>query len=279
MAAYPTAVPVNLCPTGMVPTRAMTPHVPISPEEIARDVLRCAEIGITSVHLHARDSAGRPTHRKEVYGEIIGRIREQRQDLVIGVSCSGRDVQELALRAEVLELSGDLKPDLASLTTSSLNFARQASVNAPDIVRGLAERMRDAGITPELEIFDLGMANVVRYLAERGVLVPPLHANVFFGNVATAQADLLSMAAVVNALPPGTSIAFGGIGDVQRDVVATAVAQGFGVRIGIEDNIYLDPRRTELATNEGHTAWVHHIVSHLGRNVESSENFRLRVCG
>lgn len=262
----------------MIPTKDMTPHVPVTPEEIARDVLRCAEAGITSVHLHARDESGRPTHRKAIYGEIIGRIRDQREDLVIGVSCSGRDVQEIERRAEVLELTGDLKPDLASLTTSSLNFARQASMNAPDVVRGLAERMREAGITPELEIFDLGMANVVRYLAERGVLSAPFHANVFFGNVATAQADLMSMAALANALPAGTSIAFGGIGDVQHDVMASAVAHGFGVRIGIEDNIYADPRRTELATNPGHIEWVHGLIKHLGREVESPAAFRERVC-
>jgi 3-keto-5-aminohexanoate cleavage enzyme len=272
-------VSINLCPTGMVPTRSMSPHVPLTPEEIAADVLRCAEIGVTSVHLHARGPDGRPTHRKEVYGRIIGLIREQRDDLVLGVSCSGRDVSELEARAEVLTLDGDLKPDMASLTTSSLNFSSQASMNAPDVVRGLAERMRDAGIVAELEIFDLGMASYVGYLAERDVLVPPFHANVFFGNVASAQLRPSEIGAVLAALPARTSIAFAGIGRVQRRAVAMGIALGHGVRIGLEDNLYEDDARSTLATNPGLIAWVHELAALLERTVESPVELRARLRG
>ncbi len=268
---------LNLCPTGMVPTRAMSPHVPLTPEEIARDVLACAEMGITSVHLHARDEDGVPTHRRDVYARIIGLIREERQDLVLGVSCSGRSVTDLESRAEVLELDGDLKPDMASLTTSSLNFARQASMNAPDVVRGLAERMRDRGIRPELEIFDLGMAAYANYLFERGVLLGPLHANLFFGNVAGAQLRPAEVAAMIAALPPGTSIAFGGIGHAQRGAVALAAALGHGVRIGLEDNLFRDRERRELTTNLELVGWVHELARVLDREIETPEAFRARL--
>lgn len=248
---------LNLCPTGMVPTREMTPHVPITPAEIVKDVLACAEVGITSVHIHAREPDGTPSSRKEVFAEILAGIREVRTDIVLGVTTSGRSDPSLGPRSEVLTLSGDLRPDMASLTTSSLNFARTASVNSPEVVRGLAERMRDAGIKPELEIFDLGMARYVGYLLERGVLVPPLYAHVFFGNIATAHAELNDMASLVAALPAGTVIGFGGIGRAQRSVASVGVAMGYGVRVGLEDNQFADDARSVLATNRGLVADVH----------------------
>lgn len=248
---------LNLCPTGMVPTRAMTPHVPLTPDEIVRDILACADVGITSVHIHARDESGAPTHQPDVFSRIIAGVRAVRSDVVLGVTTSGRTDPSLESRAEVLTLAGDLRPEMASLTTSSLNFARSASVNEPDVVRGLAERMRDAGIKPELEIFDLGMARYVGYLLERGVLEAPLYAHLFFGNVATAHPELSDMAAMVAALPPGTIIGFGGIGRAQRVTTAVALAMGFGVRIGLEDNIFIDDARTGLATNVDLVRTVH----------------------
>jgi 3-keto-5-aminohexanoate cleavage enzyme len=265
---------INLCPTGMIPTREMTPHVPLTPEEIIKDVLACAEVGITSVHIHAREPDGSPSSRPEVFAEIIAGIREVRTDIVLGVTTSGRADPTLGPRSAVLALSGDLRPDMASLTTSSLNFARSASVNAPDVVRGLAERMRDAGIKPELEIFDIGMARYVGYLVERGVLMPPLYANVFFGNVATAHAELSDMAALVNALPSDTVIAFGGIGHAQRQMASVAVALGYGVRIGLEDNIYADDARSELATNAGLVRGVHDRAAFHERPMMTGDELR-----
>lgn len=163
---------VNLAPTGITATRATGPNVPLAPSEVVTDVLACADIGITSVHLHARDESGRPTWHPGPYAEMIAGIRAARPDLVIGVSCSGREFGEFEQRSAVLDLTGDLKPDMASLTLSSLNFARGARLNAPDMVRRLAEKMRDCGIRPELEAFDLGMVNDAKYLIEREVLEP-----------------------------------------------------------------------------------------------------------
>jgi uncharacterized protein (DUF849 family) len=265
---------VNFAPTGMVPTREMSPYVPLQPHEIVRDVLQAARLGLTIVHLHARDERGEPTHRKEVYARIIGGIREHRPDLVLCVSCSGRRFADLAHRAEVLELTGDVQPDMASLTLSSLNFPRQASVNAPDIVRGLAERMRDGGILPELEIFDLGMVNMLHYLLSRNVLQRPLYANVLFGNLATAQADFLDIGAVVSKLPAETLWSLAGLGSVQLPVAALAVAAAPGVRIGLEDNLWLDPQRTRPARNLDLVERVHRLADILERPVMSPAALR-----
>ncbi|HPY52294.1 MAG TPA: 3-keto-5-aminohexanoate cleavage protein, partial [Sedimentisphaerales bacterium] len=121
---------VNFTPTGMIPTKAMTPHVPVSVQEIVEDVHRAVEIGITMVHLHARDEAtGEPTYRAEVYEKIIAAIRSFAGDLIICVSTSGRNFKDLAQRGEVLRLDGNVKPDMGSLTLSSLNFNKVASIN------------------------------------------------------------------------------------------------------------------------------------------------------
>ena len=272
-------VPIVLAPTGMVPTRAMTPHVPLTPEEIARDVAAAAKLGITSVHLHARDADGVPTWDRETYARIVGAVREQAPEVVINVSTSGRTWSELEKRADVLALDEDLKPDLASLTLSSLNFINGPSVNAPEIVRGLAAIMRDRGIVPELEIFDLGMLNVAHVLRREGLLPGPVVANLFFGNVAGMQATLSEVGLAVERLPDGAMWSGAGLGDYQLTAQALAVAAGGGVRVGLEDGIFFDRARTTLATNPMLVERVHELMRLHQRVAMRPEELRARLAG
>ena len=265
---------LNFAPTGIVPTRAMSAHVPLQPAEIVKDVLAAAELGITIVHLHARDESGRPTHRSEVYARIIGGLRERRPDLVICVSCSGRQARNIEERTEVLSLRGDLRPDMASLTLSSLNFPSEPSINSLEHVRELAQRMLDRGIVPELEVFDIGMVNVIRYLCERGLLRPPLYANLLFGNIATAQANLLEIATLISRLPPGVVWGVAGLGAAQLPVAALGVAWAPAVRIGLEDNLWLDRDRTQPASNQDLIERTHRLAGAIGRSVMTPLEFR-----
>ena len=271
--------PIVLAPTGMVPTRGMTPHVPLTPAEIAADVAAAAAIGISSVHLHARDAAGAPAWEKHIYAEIIDRVRSSAPDVVINVSTSGRTWSELEKRADVLALDGDLKPDMASLTLSSLNFMNGASVNAPDVVRGLARIMRDRGITPELEIFDLGMLNFARVLRKEGLLVGPVAANLFFGNVAGLQPTLAEVGLAVERVPEETTWSGAGLGAYQLTAQALAVAAGGGVRVGLEDGIHLDRERTRLARNTDLVERVHALLDLTGRTAMTPEQYRHEVLG
>lgn len=270
-------VPIVLAPTGMVPTRAMTPHVPLTPEEIARDVAAAARIGITSVHLHARDADGEPTWEREVYARIVGAVREAAPDVVINVSTSGRTWSELEKRADALALEGDLKPDLASLTLSSLNFIGGASVNAPEVVRGLARIMRERGIVPELEIFDLGMVNFAHVLRKEGLLPGPVVANLFFGNVAGMQANLPEVGLAVERLPEGAMWSGAGLGDFQLTAQALAVAAGGGVRVGLEDGIWFDRARTRLATNPMLVERVHDLLAVHDRAPMKPDELRAKL--
>jgi len=240
---------INFTPTGMVPTKQMTPHVPVTCDEIIEEVLACAQLGASIVHLHARDESGATTYQKEVYRRIIRGIRARNPELILCVSTSGRTFPEFEKRADVLDLDGPDKPDMASLTLGSLNFPRSASVNAPEMIQALAAKMNQRRIKPELEVFDLGMINYAKYLMKKKLLQPPYYFNILLGNVSTAQANLLTIGQMINDLPDHSIWALAGIGDAQRWATSVAIAAGGHVRIGLEDNIYFDQARTTLATN------------------------------
>jgi len=273
----PTPLPINFAPTGMVPTKEMTPHVPLSVSEVVDEVRQAWGVGITVVHLHARDDAGRPTHDPAVYGAMIGQIRSFAPELVVCVSLSGRADPNLASRMAPLALDGDLKPDMASLTLSSLNFANQASCNAPDVVRALASEMLARRILPELEIFDLGMASYARHLAEKGLLLGPHYANIILGNLATAQLDAGHLGILLRDLPGDTTWALGGLGRFQLPANQIGIALGGGVRVGLEDNLFWNAERRDLATNLALLQRIHDLARLAGRPVMSPRDFRSRL--
>lgn len=266
---------LNYVPTGMVPTKRMTPHVPVGIREIVEDVHAAYEAGITIVHLHARDEVTEePSCSTEIYARLIEGIRMFAKDLVICVSLSGRTFNEFAKRAAPLELVGNLKPDMGSLTLSSLNFAQSASVNAPDMIQGLAKAMQERGVLPELEVFDLGMINYARYLESKGLLQPPHYFNLLLGNIAGAQGDLLSAGLMVRDLPGRSVWSLGGIGDTQFSANMLALAIGGGVRVGLEDNIWYDRGRRTLARNRDLLGRVHRMAEAMERQIMPPEEFR-----
>jgi 3-keto-5-aminohexanoate cleavage enzyme len=266
---------VNFAPTGMIPTRKMTGHAPLAVYEIVEDVYRAVDIGITMVHLHARDeSTEDPTYRAEVYAGIIEGVRAFSKDLVIAVSTSGRTFQEFEKRAECLRLEGDSKPDMGSLTLSSLNFNQIASVNTPDTIKALAKEMMSRGIMPELEAFDAGMINYAKYLEGKGLLEPPHYFNLMLGNIACAQADLLHAGIMIRDLPDKSYWSLAGIGDSQLMMNAVAIASGGGVRVGLEDNIWYDLKRSRLATNADLLRRIHGLAEAIGRQVMPPANLR-----
>lgn len=266
---------LNFTPTGMIPTKQMTPHVPILPEEIIEQVLEAAELGANMIHLHARDpNDGMPTYKKEVYAEIISGIRARHKDLVLCVSTSGRNYPSFEHRSECLELNGNLKPDMGSLTLSSLNFNKQASINTPEMIQGLAKKMLKLGIKPELEAFDLGMINYAHYFIRKKLIRPPYYFNLILGNIACAQANLMSLGLMIKELPPDSIWSVGGIGNFQLKMNAMGIVEGGGVRIGLEDNIFFDTERTKLASNADLIRRIVSIAKVLGRTPYSHKETR-----
>lgn len=259
---------VNFTPTGMIPSKRMTPHVPVSVSEIVETVHAAADIGISMVHLHARDAVtGEPTLAADVYASIIAGVRSVAPDLVVCVSLSGRSGSDLRTRLAPLALDGHLKPDMASLTLSSLNFNQQASVNDPATIQELAAAMQRAGVMPELEAFDAGMINYARYLARKGLIGPPFYFNLILGNIACAQADLLHAGIMIRDLPEGSFWSLAGIGNSQLAMNSVAIAMGGGVRVGLEDAIHFDRRRSTLARNVDLVRRIHALAEIHGRPV------------
>lgn len=266
---------LSLAPTGIVPTKEMNPDVPISPQEIVEDVLECAEIGITMVHLHARDEKGKPTYRKDVYAEIIEGIRKYDKEVVLCVSLSSRAAPDYKSRVEPIELKDGLKPDMGSLTLSSLNFSSQASVNPPDVIKDLVKDMEDRGIVPEIEVFDLGMINYMRYLIEKKILLPPYYVNLFVGGIAGAQIEHAGV--LVKDLPEGSLWSLAGLGNAQLAANVMGVALGGGVRTGLEDMVYMNDSREVLATNTYMVKRIHGYAGEFGRDIMLPDEFRKRM--
>jgi 3-keto-5-aminohexanoate cleavage enzyme len=254
---------INFTPTGLIPTKEMTPHIPISIAEIAEEVLAARQFGISMVHLHARDKDGKPSYEKEIYARIIDSVRQVDKNLIICVSTSGRFWTEFEKRSDCLKLTGGFKPDMASLTLSSLNFNNEASINSPQMIQKLAKMMLDNGIKPELEAFDIGMINYAKYLVSKDLLKPPLYFNLILGNIACAQANLLNLGMMINELPEGSIWSAGGVGDAQLKINVSAMINGGGVRVGLEDNIWLTPKRDKLATNLDLLKRIHLISQSL----------------
>ncbi len=266
---------VNFAPTGMIPTKDMTPLVPVTVSEIVEDVHRAIEFGISMVHLHARDErTGEPTYKSDVYGRIIEGIRYFSKDLIICVSLSGRTFKEYRQRIEPLQLENELKPDMGSLTLSSLNFNHIESMNAPDLIKDMAREMKSKGIVPELEAFDTGMINYAKYLQGKGLLERPHYFNLLLGNIACAQADLLHAGVMIRDLPPDSIWSMAGIGSSQLRMNSLAIACGGGVRVGLEDNIWWDQQRTRLASNCELLSRVHKLAEANERKIMSPSSLR-----
>ena len=255
---------INVAPTGMVPTTADNPNVPVTAERIAEDCERCMKAGGAIFHLHAREADESATYRADVYREIIRAVKQRCPDVIICVSTSGRTHKELWQRSEVLDLDGDEKPEMASLTLGSMNFPKQASVNDPAMIKGLADRMNERGIVPELEVFDYGMIDYAKYLIERRVLREPFYFNLLLGSLGTVGATPFNLASMVAALPAGATWAAAGIGRFQFRMNSLAVTMGGNVRIGLEDNLYEDTAKERLATNPG-------LVERIARLAHAAE--------
>jgi len=266
---------INFTPTGMIPTKEMTPYVPVSIAEIVEDVHEAVELGISMVHLHARDQEnGKPTYRQEIYGRIIEGIRKYSKELIVCVSLSGRGIKKFEQRADPLQLTGDLRPDMGSLTLSSLNFNKTESVNSPEMIQLLAKEMKEKGILAELEAFDAGMINYAKYLEKKGLLEPPHYYNLLLGNIACAQADLMHAGILVRDLPPNSVWSMAGIGDAQLSINSMAIAAGGGVRVGLEDNIFFDRNRKVLAKNIELIKRIHQIAEANERKIMTSSRLR-----
>lgn len=258
---------INFTPTGTQTTKQNS-FAPLEPNEIIEDVISANEIGITLVHLHARDESHHNTYKVEYYQKIIEGIRRYCPELIICTSLTGRNFPEIEKRTEVLQL----KPDLASLTLSSINFPSGASINQPDVIYQLIEKMNEFGVIPELECFDTGMINMAKFLINKQILKPPFYFNVILGNLYNSQSDLSSIADIKSQIPNNSLTTIGGIGNQQLKSNIYGLLDFNGIRIGLEDNFYY--RNKEKTTNKDLLLRIHRILNELDFKVVEPTELR-----
>jgi 3-keto-5-aminohexanoate cleavage enzyme len=270
---YPKVI-ITAALTGMLPTRAQTPHVPLTEDEIIRDALACRAAGAAMVHIHVRDDEEKPDYRADRFARVIRAIRAE-SDLLICASTSARVFQEYEKRAEVLDLEGEEKPDLASLTAGSFNFPTQASVNSPETIFRLAEAMIARGIKPEIEVFDSGMLNYAKYLDTKLSLPKPLYFSLLLGSLGGIPGRQGDLSYLIRDLPDGCVWTATGVGRFQLPINVAALLEGGGVRVGLEDNVYYDHDRRHLATNRQLVERIVRIAEELQRGVATPEETRV----
>lgn len=256
---------VNLAMTGMVISKKMTPHIPITPQEIAETVSNCVDMGVTVAHIHARENDGKPTWRKELFKEIIDRIKSKKPNVLISATCSGREWGDFERRSEVLELSGDSKPDLASLTSGSLNFIKTASVNSPEMIEKLALKMKDNNIKPEIECFEPGHLWKANNLIQKGIISDKNpYFNILLGSLGTSPLHPSVFPSFHALLLPNAVWSIAGIGGFQLDANVMSLAFGGNIRIGLEDNVFFDRGKTKLCRNEDLVERIVNIMNLMG---------------
>jgi len=264
---------INAAITGCVLSKHDNPCLPISKSEVVDCARRVQDAGAAIIHLHARNADQTPCFDASVYCDWVGAVRDACGDLIVCVSLSGRHVQEIEKRAAALAS----RPDMASLTLGSMNFATQPSISSPDMIQRLAGLIYTAGAIPELEVFEAGFINFAHHLIKKSVLKPPYYFNIILGSLGAAPLDLLGLGHMTSLLPTGATWSVGGLGEYQLDANVIAIAAGGHVRTGLEDNIYYNRAKTELADNIRLIQRLTRIGREMGREPASPAEARRMI--
>jgi len=219
-------------------TREMTPHLPISAEEIAEDAAKCREAGAAMVHIHVRKPDGSPSQDAELFRAAIRAIRAK-CDILVQVSTGGAVGMSVDERCGPLTLTGDDRPDMATLTTGTVNFGDEVFWNPRPLVRDIAKRIQGLGLKPEIECFDSGMIDEARALAKEGFITLPAHFDFVLGVGGALGATPEALDFMKSYVPEGSTWTCAAMGRHQLPFVELSAERGGNARVGLEDNIYL----------------------------------------
>ncbi|MBT2398284.1 3-keto-5-aminohexanoate cleavage protein [Streptomyces sp. ISL-100] len=278
--------------TGAADTVRKSPHVPVSPAQIARSAVEAAEAGAAVVHIHVRDpKTGEPSRDPRLYREVVERIKETGTDVVINLTAGmGGDLvidpdeplrhlpgTDLVSGLDRLPHVEDLLPDICTLDCGSLNFGDGSNlyVSTPDMLRTGAKRIQELGVRPELEIFDTGQLWFSKQLLAEGLLDDPTVFQLCMGIPWGAPADPGVLQSMVNMLPENAQWASFALGRMQMPWVAQSILLGGHVRVGLEDNLYLG--KGNKATNAQLVERAVTITESLGARVATPDKARQKL--
>jgi uncharacterized protein (DUF849 family) len=278
--------------TGAGDTVGRHPGVPVTPEQVADAAIEAAKAGAAVAHVHVRDpETGKGSRDPALFREAVERIRDSGTDVVINLTAGmggdwvpsdddpslpgpGTDMIGPAERLVHVE---DLKPEICSLDCGTLNFGggNEIYISTPAYLKAMAEQVKAWGVKPELEVFDLGHIRFARAMIDAGLIEDPPLFQICLGIPWGAGADTATMMAMRDALPDGALWAGFGISRMEMPMVAQAVVLGGNVRVGLEDNLYLD--KGVLASNGQLVERAVEIVERLGARVLSPQEARAKL--
>ncbi len=249
-------------------TKEQQPQLPITPRQIIEAAVECYQAGASIIHIHVRDEDGNASQDAALFGEVVEGIRA-RCDVITQVSTGGA----IWMSAEERLQSVACRPDMATLTTGTVNFGDGIFRNDLPLVESFARRLHDDGIVPEIEIFDVGMIDTALRLRAVGLITDPLHFDFVMGVPGAIGADPAHLVHMVRSLPSGSTWSVAGIGRHQLPLGVIALAMGGNVRVGFEDNIYC--RKGVLAqSNAEFVARIVRIAGELDRAVATPAQAR-----
>lgn len=267
--------------TGNLTTIEQTPHLPVTPEQIADACLGAADAGAAVVHIHVRDpKTAKPSMALEYYREVIDRIRTKNTQLVLNVTTGpgGRFVPSiedpriagpgttLLSPEKRVEHIAALKPDIATLDLNTMNSGKEVVINTPRNVRVMAEIIRAAGSRPEIELFDSGDIALMKDMLKDGSLEGPVLCSVVMGVKYGFQPSPETLLYARNLLPPDATFTGIGIGRFAFPAVAQSYLAGGHVRVGLEDSVMID-KGTLALSNAAMVEKARRILEDLGGQV------------
>ncbi|MEM6986064.1 MAG: 3-keto-5-aminohexanoate cleavage protein [Pseudomonadota bacterium] len=280
--------------TGSGSSQDKSPEVPRSPEQIAASAIDAAKAGAAVVHCHVRDpDTGVPSRRRELYREVTDRIRDADVDVVLNLTAGmggdlvlGGDESPLPLNEAGTDMIGasarvahvaECLPEICTLDCGTMNFAEADYVmtNTPGMLRAMGRMMTELGVKPEIEAFDTGHLWLAKQLVSEGVLDSPALVQLCMGIPWGAPDDLNTFMAMVNNVPSDWTFSAFSIGRNEMPYVAAAVLAGGNVRVGLEDNLYLE--RGVMATNAQLVERAVTIIESMGSRVIGPAEVREQI--
>ena len=262
---------ITVAITGAVPRKKDNPAVPVTPSEQIESTHEAFEAGASLVHIHVREKDESSSSDPKLFAEVQEGVRKHCPGMIVQFSTGGRG-RDMSERASMLHLD----PEMASLATGSVNFPTSVYSNPPDFVEDLARTMRDRGIKPEIEIFDLAMLYNAARLVDKGLLEAPAHVQFVLGipNAMPARRSILDfLLSELGDVLPGASWTAAGVARHQFEVNKWCLELGGHCRTGLEDNIKFDRDRL-AASNAELVARITEVCGDYGRHPASPAEAR-----
>ncbi|WDV46058.1 3-keto-5-aminohexanoate cleavage protein [Clostridiaceae bacterium M8S5] len=254
--------------TGAEVTRERQPNLPITPEEIGEAAYEAYKAGASIVHVHARDKDGNPVQDYEVYKQIKEEI-EKRCPVIFQPSTGGATWHTPEERLQPVEL----KPEMATLSAGTCNFGADVFMNSQEYMEKFAQKMKELGVKPEIEVFEKGMINNALALAKKGLVDTPIHFDFVMGVPGAITGELRDLLYLVDSIPSGSTWTVAGIGRYELPLAIAAIMLGGHVRVGFEDNIYY--KKGEIATSNAQLVErIVRLAKELGREVATPDEAR-----